>query len=182
MASLRSSWVGFYQFLTTSYRLLEALPRWGCYRASINHMRFMHTGGVFALLAGLAVGSTWLSAAQAPAAIFTAAQAQSGRTAYQTHCASCHAGDLGGRDDAPALKGDAFLATWQAKPAKELVEFVSATMPPEGGDISPDDYLAIVAFTLQENGGAPGAQALTATTPTPIRDAVTRPQPRHLRN
>jgi mono/diheme cytochrome c family protein len=140
-------------------------------------MRFMHAGGVFALLAGLAAaGPLWVSA-QSPVAIFTAAQAESGRTAYQTHCASCHAGDLGGRDDAPALKGDAFLATWQAKPAKELFEFVSATMPPEGGDISADDYLAIVAFALQQNGGAPGAAPLTATTATPIRDAVTRPQP-----
>jgi mono/diheme cytochrome c family protein len=69
----------------------------------------------------------------AATAIFTVAQAEAGRSAYQEHCASCHAGDLGGRNDAPALKGDAFLATWQAKPAKELVEFVSATMPPEGG-------------------------------------------------
>lgn len=142
----------------------------------------MHAGGFFALLAGLTTGSLWVSA-QAPAAtaIFTPAQAVSGRDAYQTHCASCHAGDLGGRNDAPALKGDAFLATWQAKPAKELFEFVSATMPPEGGDISEDDYLAIVAFALQENGGAPGAAPLTATTATTIRDAVTRPQPR-LRN
>lgn len=132
-----------------------------------------------ATLAGVLCGSL-LGAAQSPTPtpVFTAAQAESGRTAYQAHCASCHAGDLGGRDDAPALKGEAFLATWQAKSAKELFEFVSATMPPEGGDISEDAYLAIVAFAIQENGGAAGTQALTATTATLVRDAVARPQPR----
>ncbi len=105
-----------------------------------------------------------------------------GKTAFQAHCASCHAGDLRGRDDAPALKGDAFLATWQAKPVKELFEFVRTTMPPEGGSISADDYLAIVAYALQENGATAGPQPLTPSTSTLISAVLSRPKPQPARD
>jgi S-disulfanyl-L-cysteine oxidoreductase SoxD len=125
----------------------------------------------------------WVSAQ--PAAeppVFTAAQASAGKTAFQGHCASCHAGDLQGKDDAPALKGDAFLATWQAKPVKELFDFVRTTMPPDGGSISADDYLSIVAYVLQENGASAGPQPLTPTTSTLISAVLSRPKPEFARD
>ena len=105
-----------------------------------------------------------------------------GQEGIQAHCATCHAGDLRGKDDAPALKGDAFLATWQAKPVKELFDFVRTTMPPEGGSISADDYLAIVAYALQENGATVGTQPLTPTTSTLISAVLSRPKPQFARD
>ena len=134
------------------------------------------------VLMGTACGA-WASAQ--PAAeppVFTAEQASAGKAAFQGHCASCHAGDLRGKDDAPALKGDAFLATWQAKPVKELFDFVRTTMPPEGGSISADDYLAIVSYVLQENGATAGPQPLTATTSTLISAVLSRPKPQFARD
>jgi mono/diheme cytochrome c family protein len=146
-------------------------------------MPFMPTVRCLAIVLLFSMGGAWVgaqSAADAP--VFTAEQATAGRTAFQAHCASCHAGDLGGRDDAPALKGDAFLATWKAKPVKELFDFVRTTMPPEGGAISADDYLAIVAYALQENGAQPGPQPLTASTSTVISAVLSRPKPQPARH
>jgi hypothetical protein len=74
------------------------------------------------------------------------------------------------------LKGEAFLATWQTKPIKELFDFVRTTMPPEGGSLTPDDYLAIVAYALQENGATPGPQPLSATTTTTMSAVLSRPK------
>ena len=133
------------------------------------------------VLMGTACGA-WASGQPAEPSVFTAEQASAGKAAFQGHCASCHAGDLRGKDDAPALKGDAFLATWQAKPVKELFDFVRTTMPPEGGSISADDYLAIVSYVLQENGATAGPQPLTATTSTLISAVVTRPKPQFVRD
>ena len=139
--------------------------------------------GRFAVVLMCFATGVWASAqTAAEAPVFTAAQAAAGKTAFQAHCASCHAGDLGGRDDAPALKGEAFLATWQAKPVKELFDFIRTTMPPEGGSIAADDYLAIVAYALQENGATAGPQPLTPTTSTLISAVLSRPKPQPVRD
>ena len=104
------------------------------------------------VLMGTACGA-WASAQPAAEpSVFTAEQASAGKTAFQAHCATCHAGDLRGKDDAPALNGDAFLATWQAKPVKELFDFVRTTMP------------------------------LTTTTSTLISAVLSRPKPQFARN
>jgi mono/diheme cytochrome c family protein len=146
-------------------------------------MPFMPIVRTLAIVLVFWAGGAWVRA-QPPSGlqVFTAEQATVGKTAFQAHCASCHAGDLGGRDDAPALKGDAFLSTWQAKPVKELFDFIQSTMPPEGGSISADDYLAIVAHTLQANGATAGAQPLTASTSTPISAVLSRSKPQPARH
>lgn len=36
---------------------------------------------------------------------FTAAQAAAGEALYQVHCATCHLGNMGGRNEAPQLAG-----------------------------------------------------------------------------
>ena len=137
----------------------------------------------FAVVLMCGAGGAWASAQPAgDGPVFTAEQAAAGKTAFQAHCASCHAGDLRGKDDAPALKGDAFVATWQAKPVKELFDFVRTTMPPEGGSISADDYLAIVAYALQENGAAAGPQPLTPSTSALISAVLSRPKPQPARD
>ena len=138
-------------------------------------MRRLHLPFGLLLAGALLASASWLRAQPAGAAIFTAEQAAAGRVEYQAHCAGCHAGDLGGKDDAPALMGDAFLATWNPKTTRELFDFVRTAMPPDGGSITPDQYLTIIAHVLQQNGASPGAQPLTATTAVPINQ-VTMPR------
>ena len=67
---------------------------------------------------------------QAPTPIYTAEQANAGRTVYQTSCASCHLPDLAGRNEAPPLAGANFMNTWRNRTTRDLFEFIQATMPP----------------------------------------------------
>ncbi len=67
--------------------------------------------------------------AQQPAP-YTAQQAASGRTIYQSNCAICHVADLGGRNEAPQLAGSNFIGQWGDRTTSDLVAFMEATMPP----------------------------------------------------
>ena len=60
--------------------------------------------------AGLAAACGLTMIAQQSGASYTASQAQAGRAAYQTNCASCHAPDLSGREG-PQLAGANFMAS-----------------------------------------------------------------------
>ena len=109
--------------------------------------------------------------------VFTAEQAAAGRAAYQANCASCHVADLGGRNEAPQLAGADFMNSWRTRTAQDLFEFIQATMPPGGSPLSPDAYLSIAAYILQQNGAAAGGQALTATTAVAIGTIATGQRP-----
>ena len=131
-----------------------------------------------AIFLACGIGGAWLSVQTAPeGGVFTAEQAGAGRQSYQNECASCHAGDLGGRDDAPALTGDGFMATWGARTTTELFDFVRTTMPPEGSSMTPDDYLGIVAHLLHQNGATAGTRPLAATTAATIKSVATGKRP-----
>ena len=86
------------------------------------------------LLFTLAFGVTvaLMSAQQPPAepGPFTAAQAASGRTAYEQNCAGCHGPDLRG---VPALSGPAFIGGWSTRSTRDLFNTIRASMPP--GDL-----------------------------------------------
>lgn len=127
------------------------------------------------VLAGGVAGVPSVGQASESSAVFTADQASAGDQQYQAKCASCHAPDLGGRDDAPALKGEAFMATWGGQTTKDLHDFISSTMPPDGGELTADEYLAVVAYVLQQNGGSAGTAPLTAATAVRV-DAVVKPR------
>jgi len=109
-----------------------------------------------------------LAGQQPPAAVYSAAQADAGRTVYQASCASCHMADLAGRNEAPQLAGNNFMNTWRARSTRDLFEFIQSTMPPTGESLSAEQYLAVTAFILQANGAPAGAQALAASTAAPI--------------
>jgi len=104
--------------------------------------------------------------AQTPSSqrVFTAVQANAGRALYQANCASCHVSDLSGRNEAPPLAGGTFLNTWRNRTARDLFEYMQATMPPNGPSLSVDQSLAITSFILQSNGMPAGSQLLTPTT------------------
>src|SRR5207244_13163443 len=96
-------------------------------------------------MAAAACGVVIMFAQQRPAGPYTQEQAAAGRAVYQTNCASCHAGDLSGREG-PQLAGTNFLTQWGDRTASELIGFMRSTMPPGGAALQGDSYLNLAAF------------------------------------
>jgi alcohol dehydrogenase (cytochrome c) len=115
-----------------------------------------------------------LGACSAASAQFTAEQAAAGQSIYQTNCSSCHAADLGGRNEAPQLAGSNFMGVWGFRTAGELVTYIQTSMPPTNpGGLGAAAYGNLGAYILQSNGAAPGTQALAAGSTTVIRSVAT---------
>lgn len=94
--------------------------------------------------------------------VFTAAQAESGKEAYATHCSSCHTADLSGMS-APALKGAQFMDNWREDSVKSLFTFIQTRMPQRAaGSLSEKTYLDILSYILSVNTFPAGSQELTA--------------------
>lgn len=93
--------------------------------------------------------------------VYSAAQAEHGKAVYAEKCAVCHGVDFKPAQGTPPVKGEAFLVNWRGKTLGDLYALVQQTMPPGAGNsLSDEDYLASVAYILQENGFKPGEQAL----------------------
>ena len=91
--------------------------------------------------------------------VYTEAQAERGKAGYATSCAMCHAPDLSGGGEAPALAGAAFLSSWNGQPVGDLFERIHTTMPIQApGSLEPAAYADIVAFLFKTNG-FPAGQA-----------------------
>lgn len=110
-------------------------------------------------------------AASAPAAsptsvldgIFTEAQAERGRAAYEAHCAECHGEGLGGGEMAPGLTGVAFRFRWRGLTVADIYDSVESTMPPEEpATLGDRTYIDVVAFLLSANGYPAGDRELAA--------------------
>ena len=116
----------------------------------------------FLATSGLVVS---LAAVPAHAAdpVFSAEQAQQGRTLYQRHCGSCHGPRLQGEHVIPALAGDRFDRFWRGKPLGALT-FHFERMPPapqgDPGGLDDATYSKILAFVLSSNGFEPGDEAM----------------------
>jgi len=110
--------------------------------------------GIFAVAALGVASIPAFSQGPAAPALYTVAQAGSGAALYAGQCAACHGGALEG-SAAPALKGEAFRAMVDAQklsPASLLA--VTARTMPQGasGSLTHDQYAAITAYILQQNG------------------------------
>ena len=155
-------------------------------------MRVITTATVLILVA--ASYSTQARQTAARPSVFSAKQAQMGRTEIQNNsfgtCGDCHASTLGGRtgsaDDlpplntlkednqklilnyggkVPALVGPSFRTRWAAKSTKDMSqEFLERF-----GNLSEETRLNIIAYILQQNGAASGSEPLTMTTDVPLR-------------
>jgi alcohol dehydrogenase (cytochrome c) len=123
------------------------------------------------LATAAAGGVVILFAQQRPAGPYTQDQAAAGRAIYQTNCASCHSGDLSGREG-PQLAGANFLAQWGDRTAGELITFIQSTMPPGGAALPGDSYLNLGAFILDANSARAGNQALTTASGVTIRSVA----------
>jgi len=96
--------------------------------------------------------------------VFTAKQADAGRTAYAENCATCHMPDLSGNNEKPPLAGETFMSTWGARSTKDLLDYMSGAMPFGGPSLDADTYLSLTAYVLQSNGALAGSVALTSST------------------
>ncbi|MCY3845359.1 MAG: PQQ-binding-like beta-propeller repeat protein, partial [Acidobacteria bacterium] len=71
-----------------------------------------------------------------------------------------------------------FLNNWGSSTAAELLDYVRVEMPPGlGGSLPEGTYLSIVAYLLQENGHAAGAEALTADAAAVVGEPGAAPAP-----
>jgi PQQ-dependent dehydrogenase (methanol/ethanol family) len=130
--------------------------------------RLLTCGGVVVLvLGGLAVGTLSPEIrAQSKTTPFsyTEAQADRGRTAFQTSCASCHGPNLDDGSFGPPLKGIEFRSKWGSGARESLDSLFTATstrMPPDRpGGLGDATYADLLAFIVQENGTTAGATEL----------------------
>ena len=156
------------------------------------------------LLALVALAAPAFAGNEARPSVFTSAQAQAGKAAYESTCGLCHLNSLRGRTggpderpdtdtlpknyqdtigsggQVPALVGEEFMAKWGAKTAGEFADRVFnafKAFPPEGNEEK--TFLAVTAYILQANGAKAGKQELSTTTSVPVNLTVTpRPQKR----
>jgi hypothetical protein len=168
----------------------------------VNEMTYRAIPLVAIPLAGI-LGSACLvvSAQQPPSSgIFTQAQADAGRLAYQRTCGQCHTTTLMGRKGDPGelpplsslsdsyqkfigqrgyvapLAGKVFIDRWGAKTAAELIARFQETVDDpyfqfEG--MNDETTVNITAYVLQVNGAKAGTEPLTRTTRIIVR-SVTR--------
>jgi alcohol dehydrogenase (cytochrome c) len=104
--------------------------------------------------------------AQASPGRFTEGQAAQGRTVYARECASCHGRELTAGSAVP-LKGAEFLTKWSSNglTLRDLWHLTRTTMPSGGAaPLGEAEYLAVVAYVLQQNGFQAGPDALVADT------------------
>lgn len=100
-------------------------------------------------------------------AVYTDAQAASGRQVYYRTCAVCHGEDLAGKVG-PALTGRQFhqMVAAQNMTAPLLFRFIATQMPQtKPGSLTPTECTEIMAFILKRNGYPSGGTPLTAESP-----------------
>ena len=75
---------------------------------------------------------------------------------YRSACSECHLESLRGRFEAPELAGPNFRTHWADVPVSELLDYVRGTMPvAEPASLTDEEYAAVVAYMLKENGVPP---------------------------
>jgi mono/diheme cytochrome c family protein len=89
--------------------------------------------------------------------VYSEGQAKRGEALYADRCASCHAPDLSGIDQAPPLTGADFLADWNDLTVNDLFERIRVSMPADKpGSLERLQVADLLAFVLQKNRYPPG--------------------------
>jgi len=120
-------------------------------------------------------------ASQAPAAapktvwdgIYTSAQAERGKIAFENNCAECHGTNLEGGEGKP-LGGDDFWKVWKESTVGELLTFVKTNMPFDDdgvkkGTLPLSQYTDIVTYILSRNGFPNGSAEMTQASATGVQ-------------
>ena len=91
---------------------------------------------------------------------YAAEQAEAGEAIYQRSCSVCHLPNLQGSFEAPQLAGPNFRLNWGGRSMDDLWE-VLGTMPPQATtSLTEEEYSALAAYLLRENGTGPGTTTL----------------------
>ena len=121
----------------------------------------------------LAVGVVAAAPQPADSGPFSDVQAAGGQRAFAQACAGCHGAALRGGELAPELAGVGFMSVWGERTTRQLFDYTKRDMPPgQGGSLSDEAYLNIVALILQSNGRAAGPRALRADSAVTIGAAL----------
>jgi mono/diheme cytochrome c family protein len=92
--------------------------------------------------------------------VYTAAQAERGKTNFTGSCARCHLADLSG-GTGPSLKGERFITAWQDESLYRLFTKIRDTMPPNfGTTLTEEAKLDVITYILQSNGFPAGSAEL----------------------
>ncbi len=84
--------------------------------------------------------------------VYTQAQADRGKAAFEQNCAKCHGGQLQGMDEIPPLSGGHFMADWETQSIADLVQRIHNTMPMDNpGALSTASSTDVVAYLLSQN-------------------------------
>jgi mono/diheme cytochrome c family protein len=84
--------------------------------------------------------------------VYSEAQAQRGKAAFETHCARCHFVDLNGSRTNPPLHGEKFLSRWRNTSVDNLFRKIRDTMPDNYPEtVAEDTKLDILTYLLQQN-------------------------------
>jgi len=93
--------------------------------------------------------------------VFTASQAQRGKTDYEKNCSNCHNSDMAGSVRAPSVRGERFMQTWQNNGLDVLFVKLRDSMPATYPDaVTEEVKIDILAYLLQQNGFPAGPQEL----------------------
>jgi len=97
--------------------------------------------------------------------VYTQAQADRGKTAYNESCAACHGDQLTGGEIAPALAGGDFLSNWNGLTVGQLFDRTRTGMPPGSpAKVSRDAKVDIIAYVLSFNKFPAGDKELPSQT------------------
>ena len=134
----------------------------GGYRPVIGRL----VGGLtLALATAAAAGAAGPADRNVRDGVYSADQAQRGKSRYTASCASCHLGDLSGTlsgdSGAPPLRGEAFVTFIEGWDTRRLFDYIRTTMPADDpATLSDHEYLDILAYLFQANEFPAGAREL----------------------
>lgn len=95
--------------------------------------------------------------------IYNEGQATRGKQLYSGNCSVCHQDGLQGSDDAPSLKGERFVYRWSDSTVDDIFTTISTSMPATApGSLTPQQYLDIVTYLLQQNAFPAGQEEIKA--------------------
>ena len=134
-----------------------------------------------------------------PPPVFTSAQAEAGRTAYERTCGKCHTNTLlgrkgdpselppisslsapyqkfiGSRGFVPPLTGKVFISRWGEKTAGQLIaRFQETVSDPffQFEDMTDETTVNITAYVLEVNGAKAGTNPLTRTSSAIVSSTI----------
>ena len=99
--------------------------------------------------------------------VYTDAQAERGKIAYEANCVTCHKSDLTGIED--ALKGEQFLERRREDNLDAIFAGIRTMPLRKPGSLTNEVYLDLLSYVLQANAMPSGASELKMDALTQIR-------------